>query len=152
MAHASAQIGYGLLAIFFGFLALWGAARIRGAIRRARNWLTIPGNILERGVGEPMAGPGRGYLPRVRYSYTVQGKQYENDQVFSVRGTGGTSTQMRKLVDSLPDPIPVHYNPGNPAESCLLLNRMGSYRLLVGFGALAFLFAAVQFVLAAFGS
>src|SRR5688572_7009945 len=99
----------GILYVFFGGLAFWAARYITRALRRTCDWPTVPGRILERGLGEPMGDLS--YLPHVKYTYTVAGTAYVNDQVYVIRRTGNLARAIRKLVASLPDPVPVHYNP-----------------------------------------
>lgn len=126
----------GFLYLFFGGLAFWGARYFSRELRRTRDWPTVPGKILERGIGDPI-GAGRSYMPRVKYAYTVGGREFTNDQVYVIRRTGSLAPTVRKLVDGLPDPVPVHYNPQDPAQSYLLTNSWGTYWLLVAVGVLA---------------
>lgn len=127
---------YGALFLFFAGLGIWAARYFSREMRRTRDWPTVPGKILERGIGEPM-GAGRNYLPHVKYTYTVDGKEYTNDQVYVIRRTGNLADAVRKLVDGLPDPVPVHYNPRNPAEAWLIANSWATYWLLIAVVVLA---------------
>ena len=124
---------YPLLTIFFGVVGLWIARYGYARVREARDWPTVQGHILERGVGEPM-GSGRAYLPYARYVYSVGDVDYTNDQVYLIRGTGGLADSMYRLVDGLPDPVPVHYDPAQPARSYLLSQPMGTLRIAAVFG------------------
>jgi len=130
---------YAALFLGFGALALWGAFRVSGDIRKGRGWPTTSGKILERKVGEPMGTRNRSFLPYVKYTYVVDGKEYTNDQVYLIRRSGGMHDRMQKLVDSFPDPVPVHYDPANPASSYLISNPTSTSWTLVAFGALAIL-------------
>lgn len=139
-----------IAALFLGFgaLALWGAFRVSGDIKRGRSWPTTQGKVLERRVGEPMGtSRGRSFIPVVKYTYVVDGKEYTNDQVYLIKRSGGMHDKMQKLVDSFPDPVPVHYNPKNPAESYLISNPTSTSWLLVGFGALALLLGLGQLLI-----
>lgn len=129
---------YGLLFLFFSGLSFWAGRHFSREIRRARDWPTVPGKILERGVGEPM-GASRTYMPHVKYEYTVDGKEYTNDQVYVIRRTGNLADAVRRLVDGLPDPVTVHYNPQNPAEAWLISNSWGIFWVLMFVGVLALL-------------
>jgi hypothetical protein len=133
-----------LLTLFAGGMALWAARHVWTEVRRCRDWPSVPGRILERGVGAPMGTPGRSYLPHVRYTYSVAGKEYTNDQVYVIRRTGGLADAMQRLVDRLPDPVPVHYDPEDPARSYLLVNPMGTVWILIAFGAGALLLGLLQ--------
>ncbi|HEY0254155.1 MAG TPA: hypothetical protein VGC41_21650, partial [Kofleriaceae bacterium] len=84
------------------------------------------------------------FLPRAVYTYEVAGKAYKNDQVYLVRKTGGTSTQVEQLVAELPDPVTVHYNPADPQASYLVVNPTSTSTLLLVFAIGAFVLGALQ--------
>src|SRR5688500_8107599 len=96
-----------LLTVFFGIVALYAAYYFYGKVRSERDWPTVYGRILERGLGRMMSTPSRSYLPHVKYTYSVDGQEYTNDQVYLIRGTGGTRGSIMRLVTGLPDPVPV---------------------------------------------
>ncbi len=139
-------MAYALLSLFAGALALWMARKVYTAVRIGRSWPSVPGRILERGVGSPMKAHGRSYLPHVKYRYTVDGTDYTNDQVYAVGSVGGYRERVQKLVDGLPDPLPVRYDPQDPARSFLLLNPGWIAWLSLAFGVFAILLALVQAV------
>lgn len=141
------RLAFAALFLLAGALALWMAFYVGGEIGKKRDWPTVAGKILERRVGEAM-GRGRMYLPHVKYSYEVGGKSFTNDQVYLIRRTGGTHDEMKKLVDELPDPVPVHYNAKNPADSYLLVNPTGTKWILVAMGVLALLMGVAQLLVA----
>lgn len=140
---------YLIAALFLGFavLAFWFAFRVSDDIRRKRPWPTTPGKILERRVGEPMGTRSRSFLPYVKYTYVVEGKTYTNDQVYMIRRSGGMHDSMQKLVDGLPDPVPVHYDPKDPASTYLVANPTGTSWTLVAFGALLLLMGVGQLLI-----
>ena len=138
---------YAGLFLLFGIAALWAAFRVSGDIKRGRSWPTTPGKILERKVGEPMATRNPTYMPYVKYTYTVDGKQYTNDQVYLIKRSGGRVDKIQKLVDGLPDPIDVHYNPKDPSQAFLLTNPTSTSWILVAFGALAVLMGLGQLLM-----
>jgi hypothetical protein len=137
-----------LLTLFFGLLALWFGRTAYMKIHAERRWPTVQGKVLERGVGAAM-GRGRTFMPHAKYTYWVAGKEYVNDQVYLIRRSGGLHDQIQKLVDGLPDPVPVHYDPKDPARSYLLVNPMGTVWLLFGFGVLTTLWALGQLLVVA---
>jgi hypothetical protein len=55
---------------------------------------------------------------------------------------------MRRLIERLPDPVLVHYDPENSASSYLVSNPTWMVWLLVAFGVLALLLGAVLLVTA----
>lgn len=133
-----------LLTLFFGVLAIGFGRHVLGKIRAERSWPTVPGKILERRVGEAMGGRTRSYLPHVKYTYSVGGREYTNDQVYLIRRTGGLHDKMQQLVDGLPDPVSVHYDPKDPAQSYLLVNPMSTVWILLVFGVLTTLWGLGQ--------
>ncbi len=118
---------YALLTLLIGAATLWAAGFVAREVLRTRGWPTTPGRIVARGLGEPMGGPGRGYLPLVRYTYEVGGRTYANDQVYVLRRTGGLADRMRRLAEGLPDPVPVHYDPADPSRAYLLPQPQSSF-------------------------
>lgn len=131
------------LTVAFGALALWVATRMRRDARRIRGWQTCPGRILERGI-EPLAGTGQSFTPKIRYSYSVAGKEYVGANVYRTGRVGRLKGAATRLVNALPDPIPVHYNPENPEEAYLLTVPGFLYWLTVGFGICAVVWGLCQ--------
>lgn len=133
-----------LLYWFFAGLAWWMALHVLREIRSTQHWQTVMGTILERGVGVRMKGVAFSFLPYVKYSYSVTGKDYINDQVYLHKQTGSLDWQVRRLVNSLPNPVPVHYDPEYPERSYLIKNPMSIIWILVTVGALAFFVGFVE--------
>jgi len=123
--------------------ALWVAARLRREARRSRHWLTLTGRILCRGVIS-LQSDARSFTPRVRYSYTVAGKEYVGDRVYRTGSVGRLKASAQRLTDSLPESIPVHYNPENPAEAYLLTEPAAYYWITLSFGVGALLWGVVR--------
>ena len=121
---------------------LWSTTRER------RGWPTVYGRILERGVGGRMPGDGRYYLPHVKYTYAVDGQEFVCEQVYAVGLVGDRPAGIHRLVDGLPDPLPVHYNPADPAQAYLLDTPRWPVPVLFVFGAGAFLWGVVQLLIA----
>ena len=138
-----------LLYLTASLFAFWFALRLSSEIRAKRDWPTTPGRILERGVGKLIAH--NSYLAHVKYAYRVGEKEHTNDQVYLIRQTGQPSKTVQRLVDGLPDPVPVRYDAGNPADSYLIANSMALFWILLGVGILALLVAIMQLVTAAAG-
>ncbi len=138
---------YAALFLLSGAVAIYMAFYVGGEIAEKRDWPTVPGKILERRVGEAMTAK-RTFMPHVKYQYDVDGKHYINDQVYLIKRTGDLEDKIKKLVDDLPDPVPVHYNPKNPGDSFLLVNPTGTKWILVGVGALALLMGLAQLLVA----
>jgi hypothetical protein len=140
----------GLCSLFATGLGFWMARRISAEIRLKRNWPTVPGKILEHGVGEGLGVRTTSYRATVKVRYSVDGKEYLGDQVHLIRRTGaGTGAQIDRLFQSLPDPVPVRYNPQNPSDSYLIVNPIWTAWLLYGVSTV-FLFVSLVWVAAAF--
>ena len=126
-------------------LALYYAHYVRAGLRTGRGWPTTQGKILERGVGQAL---GRHvYAPHVKYSYTVDGKSYVSEQVYAVGYSGNTVDKIENMVDEMPDPITVHYNPEHPEQAFLLFNASSTYWVILLFGIGLSIAAAIQLLL-----
>jgi hypothetical protein len=96
-------------------IAFWISARLRSDSTKSRNWPTVPGKLVERSI-ESMQTDARSFTPKLKYSYTVAGKEYVGQQVYRTGNMGSLRQSAQRLVDSLPDSVPVHYNPENQAR------------------------------------
>ena len=133
-----------LLTFCFAGLAWWMAAFLLKEIQKTQNWQTVTGSILQRDIGKPMKSISFSYVPNVQYSYTVAGREYKNNQVYLHKQTGNLDWQNRKLINSLPNPVPVHYDPQHPENSYLIANPKSTLWILVIFGILAFFIGLMQ--------
>jgi hypothetical protein len=84
------------------------------------------------------------YAPYVKYSYSVAGKEYNNTQFYLIGRMGNSRKAIQKLVDSLPNPVPVHYNPQDPAQSYLLVNPAWTGWFLLAAGVAVFVCGLLQ--------
>ncbi len=140
-----------LLHLLAGAGALWFSRRVSTAVRRSSGWPTVLGVALERGTEGPPEKRSQ-CQPYVRYSYEVGDRTYSNDQflLFGLVYCRMSSTAQR-AVDSVPDPVPVHYNPADPAESYLVVNSAW-HRWVPGvFGAGALVLGLMELVVALSG-
>jgi hypothetical protein len=55
-----------LLNLATSALFLWMGQRVAHALRDVRNWPTVPGRVLERGVGQALGGCA--HTPHVKYT------------------------------------------------------------------------------------
>ncbi|HEX3880202.1 MAG TPA: DUF3592 domain-containing protein [Bryobacteraceae bacterium] len=124
-------------------IAFWISARLRSDVKKSRNWPTVSGKIVERGI-EAMQTDGRSFTPRVRYCYAVAGKEYAGQQLYRTGRVGSTKQPAQRLADGLPDHIPVHYNPENPSEAFLLTNPSRIFWIAAAFGVGAFIWGVLQ--------
>ena len=126
-----------------GAVALWVAARLRRDARKSRNWPTLTGKILERGI-ESLQSNARSFTPRIRYSYTVGGKDYVGRRVYRTGSVGRMQASAKRLADALPEAIPVHYNPEDPGDAYLLADPAVYYWITLAFGAGAVIWGMLQ--------
>jgi len=112
---AIALLVIGAAGLFGGIVQLHLSSRIRG-------WPVARGRIDERSVGPSTttgaSRPGRYFEPRVRYSYSVEGKSYTGDRVSPVKAAYDEK-HARHVVDKLPDAVDVRYNPRDPGDAYL---------------------------------
>lgn len=127
-----------------GFFAITAALRKRNQFQ---NWHKTKGKVIERGVYQPtnaghMSSPAFRYSPKLKYVYTVSGKEYTGENLFhpsiQLPQTSGENWA-RKKADSFSDEVTVNYNPDNPAESFLVTSSKVVFMLFAFVCALLFL-------------
>lgn len=125
-----------------GVAALWFGLGMRRSAVRGRDWPTTPGHIVERGV----TPRPRSYwfYPHVRYTYTVAGTSYTGERVYQIGRQDQKEDAARRLVEALPDPVPVHYDPASPGDAFLIANPSWTYWIAIAMGVLALLVGAMQ--------
>src|SRR4051794_16446664 len=109
--------------------------------RRMRAFATTRGTVLEKKPtklpgGDTTTGrwgKGGGWMPYVKYAYTVDGTQYTHDKVtYAFKGL------KRELVEqelaALPDTVDVHYDPADPQDAYLEKHTPTVGRWLIGGG------------------
>lgn len=136
------------LMVLAGAALLWFGLHSRHAAVAGLDWPTTQGKIVDRGV--EYYQPRGWYYARVKYSYAVAGKTYQNDRIYQIGRLDGTKDDRQHFVDALPDPVPVHYDPADPQQAYLVANPTWTYWLMIGCGALVLLVGLVQ-VIAIFG-
>lgn len=89
---------------------------------QAQSWPTTDGRVLEVARRqETDSDGGTTYRPLVRYRYTVDGHEYENDrpQLTTVSSSATTPTDSVLARYRVKQTVTVHYDPGDPAHSTL---------------------------------
>lgn len=117
---------------FFGAVALSMGIKVSRESARTRSWPTVPGRVLAKSVGRTI-GRGPAQALRVKYAYTVDGKELESERVHPLGEVGYPDAQAK--IDALPDPVPVHYDPKDPSRSFLLPMPRSTTWIAVVFGA-----------------
>lgn len=118
------QYVYGLFALViagFGFYAAVSTQRTR---TRVRAWPTVRGRVTARTTIQP-TDRGRTspaafrWAPDVRYTYAVDGVEYEGDKTTLPWSSTGSKKAAEKVLARIPDETDVRYDPADPKTSCL---------------------------------
>ncbi len=113
----------GLFALLLGIgftVAGWSYVSLA---RRMRHFRSAPGKIIEREVVRDytsstvtgLFGSGGGYVPRVRYRYTVDGTELVGNKISFAYSPYKHSVAEQKLAE-IPDDVIAWYNPDKPTE------------------------------------
>jgi hypothetical protein len=136
--------------LLIGGGGLWTALTALKNRKILNQWNTTRGKVIERSIFQPdipmLSPPAFRYAPLVRYTYQVDGKDFENNYILPKRIQAprhGTRKWAQKRADSFPSEVTVHYNSADPGESYLvqtskavlyLLVTVSSLVLLIGIG------------------
>ena len=135
------EFNYASIALLLAavFVYYWRVRTYNKAALRAK-FPTVTGSVVSSVVREEVqedndkdAGYSRtvSYVPVIRYSYSVEGRPYENDR-YSVLDQPASSS--RSLAQAIADRYPhgsavtVHYNPDSPGDS-FLDNKMDARKV-----------------------
>jgi len=121
-----------VVAAFIGAVSLSMGVKTARESARTRGWPTVPGRVLSKEVGRSI-GRGRTHALRVKYAYSVAGKDYESARVHPLGEVGYPDAQAR--IDALPAAVPVHYDPADPSRSFLLPMPASTTWIAIVFGA-----------------
>ena len=132
----------GIFGLLLGIAGIWvglKALRSRAAVGR---WNTTKGRVIERGVYQPnqpmLSARAFRYSPLVRYTYKVDGKDFESNSILPSRIQAPRHSTIKwahKQADSFGDEVVVHYNPTDPAEAYLVqVSKMTLYFVLLASG------------------
>lgn len=82
------------------------------------------------------------YIPRIVYKYTVNGKEYQSNQLFYGGEPELSSSEIAPFMDKfrVGSAIPVYYNPSDPQQSYVILSKYRNYWGIV-FGIILILLA-----------
>jgi hypothetical protein len=122
----------GWLALVGGALALCFPVVTWLRVRASRNWPHVAGRIVESAVERQLGGKGRpSYMPRIRYRYRVEGRDYVSSQVTFWGSVGGSQWLAERTTRRYPQgsAVTVYYNPEDPHDA--VLDRAFSLVILV---------------------
>ena len=137
-------LGIGLFLLISGVsagLKLWRMAR----------WPTVQGRVVSRKVERsdrvlPTRAPAFRFEAKVTYLYEVNGTKFEGHEIRYATLPVGTKEWAQAKLDALPDLVTVHYNPENPAEAYLFVDPWVLPVVVVAFGLVAALGAALYLI------
>jgi hypothetical protein len=110
-------IGWSFVTLFFDVMLIHGAVQQL----RSQHWPTAQGRVASSEVVvESDSEGGTSYTPKIRYSYSVDGVNHQNDRIrygFSISGKRAA----RAAVEMYPrgNAVTVHYNPQTPSQVVL---------------------------------
>jgi hypothetical protein len=106
---------------------VWCISESQQAIASSQ-WPTTEGQIIAALVVESHEGRGTAYLPRVTYSYAVDGTSYTGTEIYfgTTGGVGELPHQAERTIQQFPvrSRVAVYYQPERPDHSVL---RPGLY-------------------------
>ena len=110
------------------FLLVLGVAAAAGGVimlstsLKTRGWPVVSGRITEKAVGSSTttgaSRPGRYFEPKVKYTYSVEGKTYTGQRIGPATAAYDED-KAKRVVSELPDTVEVHYNPRDPSDAYL---------------------------------
>jgi hypothetical protein len=118
--------------LVFGIATLCVGWSLRHASTRGNDWPSTTAKILDRHMEN--AGKVQLFYPVVKYSYTIGGKAYTNDRVYAAGRIDSRAPTVQKLLDELPDPVPIFYDPDDPQDSYILRTSAWMHWILFALG------------------
>jgi hypothetical protein len=125
-----------------GVLALVAGGRLISISVKGRGWPVTSGHVIEKSVGPSSttgaSRAGHYFEPRVKYTYTVAGKNYIGTRIRSVTAAYDKS-HAERIVNDMPESVRVHYNPRDPGDAYLQPSSvaLAAVALLIGVVCLA---------------
>jgi Protein of unknown function (DUF3592) len=144
----------GIFALLIGFGGLLTGLKALKNRKILNQWKTTKGKVIERGIYQPdipmLSPPAFRYSPLVRYTYQVDGKDFENNYILPKRIQApqhSTQKWAQKKADSFPSEVTVHYNSADPSESYLIQTSKATLYLLLTLSVLVLLIGIGIFVI-----
>jgi hypothetical protein len=107
----------------------WDFVNLRRA-QASSGWPVAHGHVLTSDIEITTVRGGRLFWPRVRYTYVVLGKPYENGVIeYGLTGFG-KEDGAKELAARYPvgQKVEVHHDPDDPQESCLQTTDASAWR------------------------
>jgi len=111
---------FGSIAVLVGVFQFCWCVRDSVAAIVATRWPTTVGTVSTSEVFEDRRGRGGGYLPKVSYTFTIDGRALSGNR-FYFSEARGTLSQAQRAIRAYPVGalVKVYFNRADPAESLL---------------------------------
>jgi len=152
----------GYLGVFIALLAAIGALwsglahrRSRGLVAAARSWRDAPGKVVATDVEQRGTSTGAGgnayYVPLIRYTYVVNGREREGARLrfgmTTARTRGGAGKMLAPY--KVGAAVQVRYDPDDPDHSVLEPGKAGSNLLVAAVALFLLMLAGLAIVVLA---
>jgi len=134
------QIGW-VLILAGAAIAAFGYWRYRVAVTKseaaAGSWREVPGTLHEASIDKNVVWGNDNdqtieYIPIARYSYSVDGREFEGTRPFLSRSKYDSESEGQAwLARTKPGPLSVWHDPADPSQSVLEVDRPGKSGLFV---------------------
>lgn len=122
-----------LVGVFFSFIALFSLWALVSQVRdvvsatSASGWPTVDGTVVSSQVN-PGCKNLTGYLPFIRYQYTVGGQEFTNHRIAYGAGVCSSKSDAERIVNAYPEgkTVEVYFDPASPGDSTLNASRTGA--------------------------
>jgi hypothetical protein len=145
------NVVYAVVAFGLGLVGLYSARYTHRLRRRVLSWPSVRGRVTMRTVIQPtdrgrMSQPRFRWAPDVRYTYSVDGVQYEGDKTTLPWSATGSRKRAEKVLARIPDETDVLYDPADPKTSCLWPPRRLNVAIWAGAGVVVMLLGLLYLV------
>lgn len=130
--------------LVFGIATLIVGWSVRRSSLRGDDWPSTNAKILDRHMEN--AGKRQLFYPVVKYRYTVGGKAYTNDRVYATGRIDSRAPTVQELLDGLPDPVPIFYDPDDPQDAYILRTSSWMHWIMFALGGITTLVGIARLV------
>jgi hypothetical protein len=149
------QMGLLVLLVPIGITALVAREKL-GRVQQAAGWKSVQGKVIESQVSDSVSDSRVKNklfenMPRVRYAFTANGREFTGERISFGDDTGGANTQATLSRYPVGKEVTVYFNPRDP-EDCVLEREAPKAMLGGCLGMVAFGIVAVIVIAAAAGT
>ncbi len=114
----------GLLSLLLSLACFWASFYWLRLRKRVLGWPVVRGRITARAAIQPTdrgrtSSPAFRWAPDVRFTYRVDGTDYEGDKTFLPWSWTNSKDKVEQFLATIPDEVDVRYDPAAPKTSCL---------------------------------